>query len=105
MVVGCSGTSAEKTLCDTALTTANTNNGYTKTVGEYNLFCNYDYPATITAIKAATTLVTWDGAKNTLTYKADNGGGNRQYLTYCDGGATTLAVAATAAVALSVTMV
>jgi len=49
--------------------------------------------------------MTWDSAKNILTYKAASGGGNRQYLTYCDGGATTLAVAATAAVALSVTMV
>jgi hypothetical protein len=51
-MVGCSGTSAEKTLCDTELTTANTSYGYTKTVKEYNLFCNYDYPAAITAFKA-----------------------------------------------------
>jgi hypothetical protein len=85
------------------LTTANTSYGYTKTVGEYNLYCNYDYPAAITATKANTTSLTYDSAKNTITYNADNG--NRQYLAYCDGGATTLAVAATAAVALSVTMV
>jgi hypothetical protein len=71
---GPGGTAAQKTIGDATMTSNNTSYGYTKTVGEYNKFCNNSYKATLASIKLATTSYTVDDAKNTITYSAALGG-------------------------------
>ena len=73
-MVGSSGTAAQKVIGTATLTTNNTSYGYTKTVGEYNLFCNNTYKASLATIKLLTTDYTVDDKKNTITYSAAKGG-------------------------------
>ena len=69
--------------------------------GEATLYCNTDYPATITAI----------GAPASGTYDAKSGevtslpaSGSYKTRTYCDGSAAALQVAAVVAAAATISM-
>ena len=96
----CSGSG--KAACDITEASNLLNTGATVTKGEYSLYCSFDYPVLITALKADAT-ATWDDKTNTLTASATTGANAVQI--YCDGGAQALAIAATTAVALTLTMV
>ena len=74
LLKGPGGTAAQKTIGDATMTAGATTYGYTKTVGEYNKYCNNSYKAKIAAYKLNTTDYTVDDAKNTLTYSAATGG-------------------------------
>ena len=66
----CSGSG--KAACDTTEAANLLNRGATVTKGEYSLYCSYDYPVLLTALKADAT-ATWDAKTNTLTASATTG--------------------------------
>ena len=99
IISGCSGSG--KSACDLTEATNLLNTGATVTPGEYSLYCQWDYPTLITALTADPT-GTWDAKTNTLTASATTGANAVQV--YC-AGAQALAVAVTASIALTYTMI
>lgn len=83
-----------------------TSDGLSIVVGEYGLRCSTDYPANWTYMESMKT--TWgatmvvDAKTGVVTLPVDKSGSS--WKMYCDGGAAVLAVATTAAVALTVSV-
>jgi hypothetical protein len=83
-----------------------TSDGLSIVVGEYGLRCSTDYPANWTYMESMKT--TWgatmvvDAKTGVVTLPVDKSGSS--WKMYCDGGSAVLAVATTAAVALTVSV-
>jgi len=92
-----SGTAAQITAGKAAIA-ANVVSGLPVDLNKYTKFCVRDYPSTITSFSTAPSA--YDAKTGVKTNAAADGG--NQFKFYCDGGATTLAVAVAATAAVSV---
>ena len=97
-----SGTTAQIAVSTASNTSLNESYGLTSTVGEYNLYCNTDFPSLITSFKTTTSYASYDSKTGLVVGLAANGASEAKF--YCDGGAQAVAFATLAVAAASISM-
>ena len=97
-----SGTTAQIAVSTASNTSLNQSYGLTSTVGEYNLYCNTDFPSLITSFKTTTSYASYDSKTGLVVGLAANGASEAKF--YCDGGAQAVAFATLAVAAASISM-